>query len=546
MSTQELIKQADRAFSSEERTNKESIWQELAEYIWLSQSGLFNGVDAKGQKKTQNIFEPSGVQAAEDLSSAIHSVLTNPSTTWSNLVFGEDALNEKEANSAFINRSKDKIHKLLNESNFDIQISKTYRSTVVLGSAPLFIEEKKDEVGRFNGFRFQALHLSEIAWQENFNGEVDTVYRKYRLTYKKLMERWEDSLPEEIKRNAKEFPDREEEIYFIVAPREEHKKSRGLLLPKDRPVAGFYMLKRSGILLEETGFYEQPYFIPRWMTRAGEVYGMGPGEMALPEIRTINQARKLALEAAPLAIRKPLKVSEKDLISDINIAPGDLTVLENSDSLQPIDLGTNFSEVQFLIQESRDMIRSMFYLDKLFLPPRTETGEMTAFEVDQRLAQMQRVLGPTLARFNYELLAPLIVTCFRMLLRGNVEHNNELLGPMPPQIAERGLDIEVKFVNQLSRAQELEELQAIQSFLQQDLAMVAQFKPEAIDLINFDGIVERAVKIRNLFPEITLPDEVVDAVREQRAEAAQAQQQLEAGIGVADILSKTQGITDNE
>ncbi len=36
----------------------------------------------------------------------------------------------------------------------------------------------------------------------------------------------------------------------------------------------------------------------------------------------------------------------------------------------------------------QNSIKSAFYIDKLMLPPRTETGEMTAYEIQERLTDL--------------------------------------------------------------------------------------------------------------------------------------------------------------
>ena len=180
-------------------------------------------------------------------------------------------------------------------------------------------------------------------------------------------------------------------------------------------------------------------------------------------------------------------------------------------------------------------IKNTFFIDKLFLPPRTETGEMTAFEIDQRLAQMQRVLGPTLSRLNSEFLSPLIIRCFKMLLRAGA------LPEIPEILKERGIDVEIAFVNQLSRAQQIEELTNMDQWFRR-LGELAQIKPEVLDWGNADFYAKESAKIMGLPAEIVVNEDIVEDVREQRAEVAEEQQQLEAGIGVADIISKTGGI----
>ena len=187
--------------------------------------------------------------------------------------------------------------------------------------------------------------------------------------------------------------------------------------------------------------------------------------------------------------------------------------------------------LKFSTEDLQSSIRSIFFLDKLLLPPRTETGEMTAFEVNQRIEQMNRVLGPVLSRVNHELLNPLVVRAFKLMLRSGT------LPEIPELLKERGIDIEIVFVNQLARAQQIQDVTTIQQWLQ-FVGGLAQMKPEAIDLISVDGAIKHVAKIMGV-PEVAVEnDDVVQQIRQQRAEQQQQAQALESATKVADSASK--------
>jgi hypothetical protein len=204
-------------------------------------------------------------------------------------------------------------------------------------------------------------------------------------------------------------------------------------------------------------------------------------------------------------------------------------------SIEPFNFNINLQAAFAGMEESKALITKIFFLDKLILPPRTETGEMTAFEVSARIEQMQRVLGPTLSRLNSEFLTPLIARAFKMLLRAGA------LPEMPDVLKERGVDIEIVFINQLAKAQQFDDIQNIQQWVQ-SVALLAQIKPEAIDHIDADGIVKHIAKIQNI-PEVAITDDkAIREAREQRAQQQQAAMMLEATNKAADTASKMQGV----
>jgi len=267
----------------------------------------------------------------------------------------------------------------------------------------------------------------------------------------------------------------------------------------------------------------------------GEVYGRGPSHIALPEVRTLNEQRRKYLIALDRMVNPPLKANQRSVLGNLDLRPGKVTMVRDMRSIEPFDFNINLQAAFAGMEESKALIDKIFFLDKLILPPRTETGEMTAYEVNARIEQMQRVLGPTLSRLNSEFLTPLIARAFKMLLRAGA------LPEMPDILKESGVDIEIVFINQLAKAQQYDDIQNIQQWVQ-SVALLAQIKPEAIDHIDADGIVKHIAKIQNI-PEIAITDDkAVREAREQRAQQQQAAMMLEATNKAADTASKMQGV----
>lgn len=538
MNVENLIRKCDQAFNSTERTNQRETWELIAEFMLPNQSGIFNGSDTPGGKKTRRLYDSTAIQANHDLSSAIHATLTNPATKWSKLRFKSEMLNNSAETVRWLDAVNKYIHTYLNESNFDTQVAKNYQALSGLGTMVLFHEEVNNSAGLFEGYRFEAIHLSEVAYSENAKGLVDVIYRKFKLTNRQLMERWPDKLPEEIVREASAFPDKEKELIFAICPRDKNKVkvSEGLISEKQRPYAAYYILRQGNVLLQETGYYEFPVYVTRWQTMPSELYGRGPGHIALPDVRTLNRVKELGLHAINKAINPPMIATQRGILGSLDLRPGQLTIVRDMEGLKELPTQARFDVTQFAVEDLRNAIKSIFFIDKLFLPPRTETGEMTAFEIDQRLAQMQRVLGPTLSRLNNEFLSPLIIRCFKILLRAGV------LPPLPEVLRQQGIDVEIGFVNQLSRAQQIEELQGVQQWMR-TVAEVSQFKPEVLDYVNADEYAKFAAKIHSIPEQIVTNDDQVAEIRQQRAEQMQQQQAIEQGVGMADIAAKT-GLTD--
>ena len=540
MSVEEILHRSETLFFTTERTNAENQWDEIATFVLNNQSGIFKSKkDSPGQKKTDRVYDSTAIQANHDLASTIHSTLTNPATKWSRIRFKDPILNNNPEAIAWLEDANNKIHDSIGESNFDTEIAKSYKMFCSIGNMALFqdVEASEDAEGPEEKFKFKSLHMAEAVFAENANGKIDTVFRKFKMTIKQILEQFPDAPKDLMEMNNIRLDD-ELEILHAIFPRAKTDiklNKAGLAPGKKRPFASFYIMlggeRNMSRVLEESGYYEFPVHAVRWETLPGEIYGRGPGHIGLPDIRTLNTVKKLGLQALARAVNPPLQAKQRNVIGDVNLRPGGITVTRDGDGLKEFITGTRFDVTNFAVEDLRTSIRNVFFLDKLALPPRTETGEMTAFEIQQRVEQMQRVLGPTLGRLNSELLQPLIVRTFKMMLRANK------FAELPEILLEVGLDVDITFINQLARSQKIEDVTNIQAWAQ-DVSNLAQLNPKALDYIDVDEAVKHIAKIRGV-PEIVVAnDGEVKAIREQRAQQQQAQQMLDAGTQIADIASK--------
>lgn len=544
--TQELIQIAEQLFSSSERNNNVILWNELSEFLLNNQSGIFLGSavaatdsnlsNAPGSKRTQRVFSSVGMQAAQDLAAAFQGTLTNPATVWSNIRLTEDDLNNNGEVVTWIEDCNKKMHRKFSDSNLYNELGKAYQSFVVLANLAI-LQETGDE----NEFLFTSVHLSQLAWAENKNGLVDMVFRKFKYSAKQCIERWgENNHPSIIKAYEKD-PNAEFDFLHCIYPRDKKdiKLTKiGLAEGKHRPIASVYIDVTNNQDVEVDGYYEMPIFSARWGLMPGERYGRGPGHLALPDVRTLNTLTQRGLETRALQVRPPIFANNRDIIGPLDFRPGSLNIVNNHTGFKEFITQANTPAEHQEKQDLKDSIRSIFFLDKLLLPPRTETGEMTAFEVSQRVEQMQRVLGPVLSRLNQELLSPLIIRSFKSMLR-----NGEFL-PTPQVLLERGIDIDISFVNQLARAQQIQDVNVIQQWVQSVIA-IAQARPEILDNLNADGIAKHMAKVLGV-PEIAIEnDNIMEANRAARAQQQQAAAALAAGQQGSEI-AKNLGVQAGE
>ena len=104
-------------------------------------------------------------------------------------------------------------------------------------------------------------------------------------------------------------------------------------------------------------------------------------------------------------------------------------------------------------------------------------------------------------------------------------------GKIPPPPPEMGdvLDINVRYVGPLSRAQKQAEINAFMTFLQ-EVGMVSQMKPEVLDNIDGDAAIRWLHSHHDLPAIVMVEDRIVQQRRDARAkqQEALAQQQFQS------------------
>lgn len=510
----EIIRKANKAFSTAERYNAQKTWALISEFMLPSQNrGWFWDV-SKGIRRDRRVFDSTAQQANRDLASAMQSTITNPTMKWMKFQYKDDKINQDPEATKWLDDATEVIFDHLSESNFDMQMNKFYLAICSLGHGILF---------HGNDFIFDAWHLSETAYVENDKGEVDTVFRKFKMTLKALHDKFGDKIGEDLCARLEKEPLVDQELYHVIHPncKEKIKKGMdGLAPPENRAFQEAYVLQKGAIILQEGGYYELPVYVARWSCLPAETYGFGPGNIALADVRTLNKIKEESLRAMAKAINPTIVTTKQNMVSG-DFRPGGMTVVRDIEGFKEFITQSRFSDVKVEVNDLQSMIKGCFYIDKLLLPPRTETGEMTAYEVSQRLEQMQQILGPVLSRLDVELLQPLVMRCFKELLRDNK------IKPMPANVAQMmkgtSIDFTITFVNSLARAQHMAELRNVQQMLQ-EVGGMAQMNPQVLDNIDFDALVQYTAKIRDVPKGLLVSAEKVQQIRAQRQKQQQAQQ----------------------
>jgi hypothetical protein len=179
------------------------------------------------------------------------------------------------------------------------------------------------------------------------------------------------------------------------------------------------------------------------------------------------------------------------------------------------DVNLNLQHLREDIVDVRERIRSAYYADLFLMLANDTRSGITATEVAERHEEKLLMLGPVLERLHNELLSPLIDTAFDYAARAGI------LPEAPPEL--EGMELSVEFISVLAQAQRAVATQGMDRLLG-TVSQMAAVKPEVLDKLNFDQIVDEYGDAYGVSPKIIVPDSEVAAIRQQRAAAMQAQQ----------------------
>ena len=490
------------------RSTWETHWQEVADYMLPRKADIVRR-RSRGDKRMERIFDSSPLQALELLASSLHGMMTNPATPWFTLRFKklEDS-NDDEA-KLWLEEATEVMYTAFNRSNFQQEIFELYHDLITFGTAAMFVEEDEQDL-----IKFSTRHIDEVYVAENQKGRIDTIFRRFHMTARALVQKFGNNVSQDIRTMSQKNPYQEVDIIHAVYPRNEFNPKK-----KDKanmPFESVYFEYKGGNELSLSGFKEFPFVVPRYLKASNEVYGRSPAMTALPDVKMLNEMCKVTIKAAQKQVDPPLLVPDDGFLLPVRTVPGGLNFYRSGtrDRIEPLNIGANNPLGLNMEEQRRNAIREVFYVNQLQLQ---QGPQMTATEVIQRNEEKMRLLGPVLGRLQSELLKPLIDRVFNILLR-----NNQFAQP-PESLS--GVNIDIEYVSPLAKAQKSTELQSIMRGIE-ILGSLANVAP-VFDYVNFDNLVKHVADIVGMPQKLLKSQSQVTAIRDEQAQQQQEQMQMQ-------------------
>jgi len=513
-----------------ERATWWAHWKEISDYL-LPRSGRFFVQDRnRGNKRHNSIYDNTGTRALRTLGAGMMSGVTPRGRQWFKLETADTDLMQYQPVKVWLSQVTYLMHRVFLSSNTHRSLHSMYEELAAFGTAATVITPDFKNV-----IHHYPLTTGEYAIATNWKGEVTTLYREFQKTVHELVGEFGLDNVSKTVRGLYDRGSLDEWVTVIhaIEPREDRDPSKAD--SKNMPWRSVYFEigGDQNKYLRESGFKRFPALCPRWAIAGGDIYGNSPGMDALGDIKQLQHEQLRKAQGIDYMTKPPLQVPTSMKNRDVENLPGGVTYVDmtgpNGGIRTAFDVRIDLSHLLADIQDVRSRINGAFYADLFLMLANQADTRMTATEVAERHEEKLLMLGPVLERLQNELLDPLIEMTFDEVLSSGI-------APPPPEELQ-GHNINVELVGMLAQAMRAVGANSIDRFVG-NLGAVAQFKPDVLD--NFDGD-----KWANLYadslgvdPEIIVPAEQVQAIRQQRAQAQQMQVMQDQMAQRAEINAK--------
>jgi Bacteriophage head to tail connecting protein len=508
-----------------DRVNFNTTWERIARVVLPTSIG-FTTTYAPGTNLNMEIFDSTAQLALPRFAAAIDTLITPQTSKWHNLVPRNRTLLRRPDIQRFCAGLNDLLFsaRYAPKANFASRAYETYMGLGAFGNGALYIHDARP------GIRYISIHLSEIWFDEDHNGVIDTAFWVHEYTARQAVQRFGDKLPEKMRKDAETAPDKKIKFCKAVYPRAE--RNPRAKDARNMPFASVtFMDGDECVIVEESGYRTFPFAVARYVTAPREIYARGPAQDALSDILTLQEMAKTSLRYGQLVTDPPWMAADGDSLDPFAVRPGAINYgylsPDGQDRIKPLRPQGETGFTLELMNQRRQSVNGAFLINLFQVLIEQQGDRKTATEVMQLVQEKGALLGPVGGRLRTEFLGNIIDRELDILFHAGAVDFEDI----PPELIEDG-GLDTEYDSPLTRAIKAEEgvgiLRTLESAVQ-----LAQFDQKIARRVNSGRVLERLSDINGAPPDILFTAEEV-AEQDQADQAqAQAAQIAEALPGIA-------------
>jgi hypothetical protein len=513
------------------RWNHDSTRQEIIDHMLPTKTDILVR-RAPGERKTNKIFDSTATFGIQVLAQFVQGAVTNQATKWFSQKSRNAEVNKVQAAAAWIDDVTNRELLALKQSNFYKANGEAISDWVGFGDGAVLCEALTKKQRGASPLRFTALACGSYVMCQGIDGRIDTVIRRVSYPAKVAAKEFEN-LSADTKKLAEKEPYRDVEFLHAIYPRDDADAyGKRAVDAKKLPFASVWVEREKTKVVRESGYRKFPVAVARYDVLSGEIYGRGPGEIALPDAKTLNRADEMMGLVWSQMLDPPMAIKQGTVVGGkLTTRPGGKNTLKDINGVQPLlaNMHREANQSTLLRDDKRQSVLRIFHVNEILNLLAREGPEITAFEVSKRMELIQQILGSVFGSLQEDYLATIIDVTFDNMA------NLGMLAPPPPEVLQGG-GFDITYEGPLARSQRSQELLAYQQFAA-DVQMVSQFKPEMVQLPDWERLLRTVAEIRGV--QAILVGEKDFAQMMQQAQQQQAlAAQLKAGESVAGSIGK--------
>lgn len=520
MNPKQLRELGDDLFAKKAPLN--SLWQNCAEEFYVERA-TFTTKRSLGSDFGSNLMSSYPMQCRRDLGNSLGTMLRPTAKSWFHTGVRNTTPKDNEARQ-FLQAFEETQRRAMYDphSQFTRATKEGDHDFATFGQCAISIEV----FGNGNTgahMLYRCWHLRDMCWQENERGAIGARFRRWKPTAQVAARTFGiEKLHADIVTANEKTPFQEFQFMHIVVENDMYDDKT------NRPFWSIWYDVDHDSLVSAEPIWTGYYCIPRWQTVSDSQYSYSPATVAaLPDARLIQAMTFTLLEAGEKATSPPMVATIDAVRSDLSLFANGVTWVDPEyderlgDALRPLTQDfRGFNYGLQMNQDTRNMITSAFYLNKLQMPP--SAREMTAYETAQRIQQFIRDSMPLFEPMEMDYNAGICDDTFELMWR-----NGAFGSPLDWPKSLQGADIAFSFESPLHDA--IEESKS-QIFLQgsQLMAPAIQLDPSVGLVVDYKAALRGALNAIRYPAEWMRNESDVIEIQDQQQREAQAQKLLAA------------------
>lgn len=532
-----------------DRESWDPHWVELMNFF-LTRRGrwITDQKTAQGNKRNQKLVDPSPKVAARTLGAGMHAGSTNPATPWFRLTTPDPEMMEFPSVSLWLYAVENRMRDVFARSNLYSVLPTLYMESGVFGTAPMIVLEHATKVVHFVPKTIGSYFLAT-----NSDGVIDTMYCEYKMTIRQLVDDYGIDKVSTTVRNQYESGQRNGLVDVLHTIEPNGTRRPGAYDNQNMAFSSVYFETTAPSdqqPLRISGFEDNPIACFRWeTTELTDAYGSSCGMDALGlskalQVQTKNKAKAVDKLVDPPMVGDPgLKNQPSSLI------PGDVTwagftQTGSAPKFQPAYVIK--PELQHLVEDivdTRQIIDIVMYVNLFMAITKADPRNATVPEIDARKEEQILALGPVLQNHELGLITPVIDRTFNIMARKG------MLPPPPPEL--EGVQLKVELIGALAQAfksiagGKLDRFTGYVGAVAKAQADSGQ-EVDAFDKWDTDQSIDEYAQAIGVPPTVVRSDDAVAKIREQRAQARQAQEAAAAAQPIKDASIAAKNLSETQ